>query len=162
MDKINLDELSGYQEDKKGLSDFQRPYLIPSLLGFAIAIAGFILLIAEMDASHYHRGGEISFLDRIWFHFEKLTREVGVASGVHGYLPATIFAGGLALLAVTMFFMSLATPISSISNMKMEKYWNANPDPGSTEIIYVDRSSKTYFRRVFARCGRDFNTPTVR
>ncbi len=150
MDKINLDELSDYQEDLKGLSNFQRSYLIPSLLGFAIAVAGFILVIAEMEASHYHRGAQVTFLDNVWFHFEKITKEVGVASGVNACLPAAIFAGGLALLAVTMFFMSLVTPISSISSLKMEKYWNANPRPGDREIIYVDRSSKTYFRRVFS------------
>jgi hypothetical protein len=156
MDKISLEELSGYQKDDKGLRDFQRAYLLPSLLGVVIAIMGFVLMIAEMDASHYYRGGEVTFLDKVWFQFESLTRQAGIGAGVHRYLPAAVFIGGLAFLALTMLCMGLATPVSSISREKMEKYWNANPDPGQTEIIYVDRSSKTYFRRVFATLGRNF------
>jgi hypothetical protein len=161
MDNINLEELSGYQEDEKGLRDFQRPYLIPSLLGMAIALTGFVLMISEMEASHHYRGQELTFLDKVWFHFEKVMQEAGVAPGVHGYLPAAFFAGGLILLSATMLVMARATPVSSISKNKMEKYWNANPDPGVTEIIYVDRSSRTYFRRVFATRGRGPNTPPI-
>jgi len=159
MESINLEDLFDYQEDKKGLRDFQRPYLIPSLLGMALAIAGFLLMIAEMEASHYHRGGEVTLLDKLWFHFEKITNEAGVGLGIHGYLPASIFAGGLILFAATILFMALATPVSSISKIKMEKYWNANPEVGETEMIYVDRSSKTYFRRVFAASNRGPDIP---
>jgi len=161
MDSINLEELSGYQEDEQGLRDFQRPYLIPSLLGMVIALTGFILMIAEMETSHHYRGQEITFLDKVWFHFENVTKEAGIDSGIHWYLPAAFFAGGLLLSLATMFVMALATPLSSVSKNKMEKYWNANPDPGVTEIIYVDRSSRTYFRRVFAARSRGPNTPAI-
>jgi hypothetical protein len=73
MDSIDLQDFSGYQEDPKGLRDFERPYLIPSLLGMAIAIAGFLLMIAEMEASHYHRGGKVTLLDKLWFRFERIS-----------------------------------------------------------------------------------------
>ncbi len=161
MDRINLEDLSDYQEDKKGFRDFQRPYLIPSLLGMAMALLGFLLTIAEMEASHYHHGGEVTFLDKLWLHFEGITNEAGISLGLHRYLPVIIFVGGLALFAITMLVMALATPVSSISKMKMKKYWNANPEPGVREIIYVDRSSKTYFRRVFAARNRGPNMPVT-
>lgn len=159
MDTISLDELSGYREDEQGLRNFQRPYLLPSLLGMAVAIAGFILMIAEMEASRYYRNAPLTFLDKVWFQFESLTREVGIGVGIHWYLPAGIFIAGVGLLALTMLVMAASTPVSSISNLKMEKYWNANPDPGASEMIYVDRSSRTYFRRVFATRGRGPNIP---
>jgi hypothetical protein len=158
MESINLEELSGYQEDKKGLRDFQRSYLILSLLGMAIALTGFVLMISEMEASHYYRGQEFTFLDKVWFHFEKVTQEAGVTPGVHWYLPVALFSGGLLISLATMLVMARSTPVSSISKNKMEKYWNANPDPGVSEIIYVDRFSRTYFRRVFATRGRGPNT----
>jgi hypothetical protein len=128
----------------------------------ALALTGFVLMLAEMEASHYHRGEEVSFLDKVWFHFERVTKQAGVDSGVHWYLPAAFFAGGLIISLATMLVMARATPVSSISKNKMEKYWNANPDPGVTEIIYIDRSSKTYFRRVFAARGRGPNVFPIR
>ena len=157
MNSIDLQNLSGYQEDPKGLRDFQRPYLAPSLAGVVIALAGFVLLISEMEASHYYRGQQMGFLDKLWFGFQKLAKGAGVQAGVDWFIPPTIFIGGLLLAGLTMLVMSRATPVSSISNLKMEKYWNANADPGCTEIVYVDRSSKTYFRRVFVRRGGRYN-----
>jgi hypothetical protein len=154
MTSIDLRELAGYQEDAKGLSNFQRPYLIPSLLGIVIALGGFVLMIAEMEASHYYSGQKAGTLDLIWFRYEKLVHGASFLSGVSSYLPTALFASGLLIFAGTMFCMAKATPVSSISKQKMEKYWNANPKRGAREIIYVDRPSKTYFRRVFASQGR--------
>ena len=154
MNSIKLEELSDYSEDKKGLGDFQRTYLFPSLLGIVIALTGFLLIIAEMEASHHQHGTNATLLDKLWVSFEKMTSETGVGTGIHWYLPGAVFAAGLILCAITMLLMSLATPVSSISKMKMEKYWNADAEPGVSEIIYVDRSSRTYFRRVYAARNR--------
>jgi hypothetical protein len=154
MESIDLKELSGYEEDAKGLSNFQRPYLIPSLLGMAVALGGFVLMIAEMEASHYYRGQKAGTLDLIWFRYEKLVHGASFLSGVSSYLPAALFVSGLLIFAGTMFCMATATPVSSISKQRMEKYWNANPKRGEREIIYVDHPSRTYFRRVFASRGR--------
>jgi hypothetical protein len=153
MEKINLNELADYEEDAKGLSNFQKPYLPPSLLGLAITLGGFVLLISEMEASHYYRGEKAGTMDLIWFRFEKMMHAAGSISATTSYLPTFIFVAGLLIFLATMFVMSRATPVSSISGQKMEKYWNANPDRGAREIIYVDRPSKTYFRRVFASSG---------
>lgn len=157
MDKINLKELSGYQVDENGLRDFERPYFVPSLLAVGITIAGFVLMIGEMESAHFHQDAEISLLNRFWFYFERTTHAAGVSLGICRYLPAVLFVGGLVLFLAIMVRMALATPLSRVSNKKMEKYWNANPDPGCTEVIYVDRFSKTYFRRIFARRGRGSN-----
>jgi S-adenosylmethionine:diacylglycerol 3-amino-3-carboxypropyl transferase len=75
---------------------------------------------------------------------------MGIHPPIQAYLPAAFFVGGLLFLAGTILCMGRATPVSSISGAKMEKYWNANAAPGVREIIYVDRQSRTYFRRVFA------------
>ena len=151
MDKINLAELSGYQEDLETLQKFQRPYLLPSLAGMVLALFGFLLFISEAQASHFHRGQQPGFLDTVWFDFENTLKGFGASPLLISWLPAIIFFGSLAALATTMFVMSQVTPISCVSGQRMEKYWNATPDrTGDREIVYVDRTSRTYFRRVFA------------
>jgi hypothetical protein len=151
MDKIDLAELSGYQEDFETLNKFQRPYLLPSLGAIILALCGFLLFIAEMQASHFQRGQQAGFLDTVWFDFVSTLKSVGVSGSLISCLPAIVFFGSLAAFATTMFIMSRVTPVSCISGQRMEKYWNATPDqPGDREIVYVDRTSRTYFRRVFS------------
>jgi hypothetical protein len=147
---IDLNELAGYEEDAKGLRDFQRAYLFPSLLGLAVTLGGFFLVIAEMQASHLYRGQTPGFLQRVWLSFESAAPGIGLHPPLQAYLPAALFVGGLLFLAGTMLIMARATPVSGVSGEKMEKYWNADAAPGVREIIYVDRESHTYFRRVFA------------
>jgi len=150
MESIDLAELAGYREDADGLRNFQRPYLLPCLGAMAIAMAGFILMISEMEAGHYHRGSVPSALDKIWFQFQKFELEMGAMPKSLGYIPVVIFLTGLLICAGTMAYMALASPPSSVPNGKMERYWNANPaSPGDKEIVYVDRAARTYFRRVF-------------
>jgi hypothetical protein len=150
MDSIDLAELSGYQEDKETLNKFQRPYLAPSLTAFVVALFGFLLTFAEMQSSNYYHGEPTGFLDRIWFHFEGTLARAGAPPLVISSLPPTLFFGGLAAFTTVIFAMSRAIPVSCVSGQRMEKYWNATPDrPGDREIVYVDRSSRTYFRRVF-------------
>jgi hypothetical protein len=67
LETIDLNELQGYEEDTKGLRDFQRPYLFPSLLGMATVLTGFVLAISEMQASHYYRGQTPDFCRRFGF-----------------------------------------------------------------------------------------------
>jgi len=151
MESINLAELSGYQEDAETLSKFQRPYLAPSLLSMGIALLGFLLFISEMEATHYYLGQTPGFLQELWFHVEGLLKPTGASPLLRACLPGILFFGGVIAGFLTMFAMSRATPISCVSGQRMEKYWNATPDrPGDREIVYVDRSSRTYFRRVFA------------
>jgi hypothetical protein len=151
MDKIDLAELSGYQEDFETLNKFQRPYLLPSLGAIILALCGFLLFIAEMQASHFQRGQKAGSLDTVWFDYEGALKGVGAPGSLISCLPAILFFGGLAAFATTMFVMSRATPVSCVSGQRMEKYWNATPDqPSDREIVYVDRTSRTYFRRVFS------------
>jgi hypothetical protein len=152
MKSITLQEISGYQEDKKGLSNFQRPFLIPSLLGLAIALAGFVLFIASCDSRQV--SSPPGFMNKLWAHAERLMTQVGIAREWHGAVPIIFFFGGILFLFLTTFCMRWATPKSGISGMKMEKYWNADAPPGVREIIYIDRSSRTFFRRVVSTTSR--------
>jgi hypothetical protein len=150
MGSIDLAELTGYREDAEVLRKFQRPYLLPCIGAMVIAIAGFVLMISEMEASHYHHGSIPNVLDKIWFQFQRFGLGMGAMPQSLDYLPIIIFAAGLLIFAGTMTYMAMASPPSSIPNVKMERYWNANPDrPGDKEIVYVDRAAQTYFRRVF-------------
>jgi len=151
MDKIDLAELSGYQEDIETLQKFQRPYSLPSLGAVVFALCGFLLFISEMQASHFQRGQLSGILDTVWIDFAGAFKGVGAPGALISCLPAILFFGGLAAFATTMFVMSQATPVSCVSGQRMEKYWNATPDrPGDREIVYVDRTSRTYFRRVIS------------
>jgi len=149
MNTIRLDELDGYTEDPQALRRFERPYLIPSLAGFVVALIGLVLLIAEMQASHYYRGQSAGILDRLWFKFVQVALQNGLNLGERDAAPVVVFVGGLLILAGTVLRQALATPNASLPGTRMEKYLNADAPPGNKEIIYVDRAARTYFRRLF-------------
>jgi hypothetical protein len=152
MKTITLDELAGYREDPKSLRNFERAYLPPSLLGVIFIVAGLVLFVAESNSGHSaFKGG---FTDAIWIRFKELLGNLGIPVAFQAYAPFAIFSCGVLLFLGTILWMRMATPRSAVSGLKMEKYSNASPTPGVSEIIYVDRSSKTYFRRVFATRSR--------
>ena len=65
------------------------------------------------------------------------------------------FVGVSATIYILVIFaMYRATPISSHTGRPMEKFRYMGDDAASLEVAYVDRDSKTYFRRVFLKRGR--------
>jgi len=154
MDMIDLRDIPGFERDDQALRDFERPFLLPSLLGLAMTLSGMLLLIAE-DTSSNRRPVEETFLNRIWSEFKNGATDLGLGPTTINYLPITFFFGGMVLFLITILCMARSTPISKRSNQKMEKYWNAHPDPGSKEMVYVDRPSRTFFTRVFSTYRRE-------
>lgn len=159
MDKIRLKELSEYREDATGLRNFQRPYFAAAFLGVILAIAGFILIVAEIEARGGHHGWDLTVMGKVWLRFEQLINQASMNPEIHWYVPAALFLIGLGVFLSTMVSMALATPTSRVSGEKLEKYWSADAESGSKEIVYVDRSAKTYFRRVYVRRPKPSNIP---
>ena len=148
MDVIQLSDLADYREDRVTLRRFQLRYLLPTMVGYASALFGFLVLISEIDAYNHPDEDSATRLSTAWHKITQILHHLGLPHAVFFYLPAALFVFGLIVLAWVMVAMARALPVSQISGQKMEKYLSADNDPGTIENIYVDFESRTYFRRV--------------
>jgi Zn-dependent membrane protease YugP len=128
MNSIAIEHLKaeGYSEDSQRLTEFERPYLIPKILGISAFVICFTLLM------------------------------VGSVNGKVGMIKVGMISVPVALLFLlaTMLVLHLSRPKSKLTGKPLIKYKNRFPAPSVLlELIYVCPDSKIFFRRVYAMRG---------